>query len=145
SSENDPLSNGYASGVNLVAYQYSADGTTWATIGTNTSSPFDSMIWNTTGVADGVYQLRIVVSDVAGNQAASASVPNKLVDNTPPSAVINDPTTAAGFVRGTITLTSSPGTADPGGANASGLASVAYEYSTDGGATWTNTGSTLNT
>src|SRR5439155_3979274 len=71
SSENDPTSNGYASGVASVSYQYSADGTTWATIGTLTSSPFDALNWNTVGITDGVYQLRIVVTDVAGNVHAS--------------------------------------------------------------------------
>ena len=241
SSSNDPTSNGYASGVGSVSYQYSADGTTWATIGTLTSAPFDTLNWNTVGIADGVYQLRIVVTDVAGNvtgstpvanvridntppttsqddpgaylrltktltgsaadsggsgidhvdfqraltsggpwttigtatsapystsfdtlgvtdghydfrtvavdvagnQAISLPVTDRLVDNTPPTGTMNDPSTAGGFVRGTISLTSV--TDDPNGSDGSGVASIAYEYSTDGGATWTNTGSTLNT
>src|SRR5207237_8391653 len=66
SAENDPPANGYASGIASVSYEYSADGTTWATIGTLSSAPFDTLIWNTTSVADGVYQLHIVVRDVAG-------------------------------------------------------------------------------
>ena len=67
SSETDPSANGYASGLQSVTYEYSANGTTWAAIGTLNTAPFDTMLWNTTGVTDGVYQLRIVVSDVAGN------------------------------------------------------------------------------
>ena len=86
SSENDPTSNGYASGLASVSYQYSADGTTWATIGTLSSAPFDTILWNTTGVADGVYQVRIVAHDAAGNAAPSASVTNVRIDNTPPAS-----------------------------------------------------------
>jgi hypothetical protein len=67
----------------------------------------------------------------------------RLVDNTPPTATMNDPSTAGGFVRATISLTSVTG--DPNGTDGSGVASVTYEYSTNGGATWTNTGATLNT
>ncbi len=238
STENDPASGGYASGLTSVAYEYSANGTTWAPIGTLSSAPFDSMPWNTTGVTDGVYQLRIVVTDVAGNvktsaavtnvridntvpttsqndpgqylratkpltgtaadsgsgidhvdferapagsgswslvatdsnpgdgigvsfdtttvadghydfrtvaydvagnQASSTPVNDRLVDNTVPNATLNDP---GAYLRGSVNLTSS--TSDPGGANASGIASVAYEYSTNGGGTWQPTGSTFD-
>src|SRR5262249_9814641 len=45
--------------------------------------------------------------------------------------------------RGTISLTSVTG--DPNGTDGSGVASATYEYSTNGGSTWTNTGATLNT
>ncbi|MFL5945446.1 MAG: Ig-like domain-containing protein [Gaiellaceae bacterium] len=238
SAESDPAASGYASGLASVDYEYSSDGSSWAPIGTLTSTPYDSILWNTTGVADGVYQLRIVVHDVAGNSAASAAVMNvridntppatsqndpgqylratktltgsaadsgsgmdhvdfqraptgggswttmatdstpgdgfqasfdttsvsdghydfrtvafdvagnqaaatpvtdRLVDNTPPNATLNDP---GAYLRGAVNLTSS--TSDPGGANASGVVSVAYEYSTNGGSTWQATGSTFD-
>jgi hypothetical protein len=238
SSESDPAANGYASGLASVSYEYSANGSTWAAIGTVSSAPFDTMPWDTTGIADGVYQLRIVAHDVAGNatastavtnvridntvpttsqndpgqylratqtltgsaadtgsgvdhvdfqvaaagsgswstvgtdttpgngiqvsfdttsvadgrydfrtvafdlagnQAASAPVTNKLVDNTAPTATLNDP---GAYLRGAVTLTSS--TSDPGGANASGIATVAYEYTTNGGSSWQSTGSTFD-
>jgi len=238
STETDPAANGYASGLQSVTYEYSADGTTWAPIGTLNSAPFDTILWNTTGVADGVYQLRIVVSDVAGNTSTSATVPNVRIDNTPPTTSQNDPgaylratktltgsaadsgsgidhvdfqqaptgsgswTTIAtdstpgdGFqaafdttsvsdghydfrtvaydvagnqaaatpvtsrlvdntvpsatinspgtyLRGAVNLTSS--TSDPGGSNASGVVTVAYEYSTNGGGTWQSTGASFN-
>jgi hypothetical protein len=236
STESDPPASGYASGLASVDYEYSADGSSWASIGTLSSAPYDSILWNTTGVTDGVYQLRIVVHDVAGNSAASAAVTNvridntppttsqddpgpylratktltgsaadsgsgidhvdfqraptgggswttigsstvspysvsfdttsvsdghydfrtvafdvagnqaaatpvtdRLVDNTPPNATLNDP---GAYLRGAVSLTS--GTSDPGGANASGIVGVAYEYSTNGGSTWQSTGSTFD-
>src|SRR5213075_801602 len=91
STENDPPAAGYASGLASVTYEYSADGTSWAPIGTLTSAPFDSIPWNTTGVADGVYQLRVVVSDLAGNSAPSAAVTNVRIDNTSPTTSQDDP------------------------------------------------------
>ena len=77
--------------------------------------------------------------DGAGNQAASAPVTGRLVDNTAPNASLNDP---GAYLRGAVGLSSN--TSDPGGASASGIASVAYEYSTNGGATWQPTGSTFD-
>ena len=238
SAENDPPANGYQSGIASVAFEYSANGTTWASIGTNTSAPFDNVLWNTALVADGVYQLRIIVSDaagnsttdvlgstiridntppttsqndpgqylratktltgsasdagsgidhvdferaptgggswttiatdstpgdgfqasfdttsvsdghydlrtvaydVAGNQAAATPVTDRLVDNTPPDATISSP---GAYLRGAVNLTSS--TSDPGGSNGSGVVTVAYEYSTNGGSTWQSTGSNFN-
>jgi hypothetical protein len=238
SAENDPPANGYQSGIASVAFEYSANGTIWASIGTNTSAPFDNVLWNTALVTDGVYQLRIIVSDaagnsttdvlgstiridntppttsqndpgqylratktltgsasdagsgidhvdferaptgggswttiatdstpgdgfqasfdttsvsdghydfrtvaydVAGNQAAATPVSDRLVDNTPPDATISSP---GPYLRGAVNLTSS--TSDPGGSNASGVVTVAYEYSTNGGSTWQSTGSNFN-
>src|SRR5205823_1803502 len=85
-------------------YEYSADGTTWAPIGTLNSAPFDTILWNTAGVADGVYQLRMVVRDVAGNTTTSAAVPNVRIDNTVPTTNQNDP---GQYLRATKTLTGS--------------------------------------
>ena len=239
STEADPPANGYASGLQSVTYEYSADGTTWASIGTLNSAPFDTILWNTTGVTDGVYQLhasscatsagntttsaavpnvridntvpttsqndpgqylratktltgsaadsgsgidhvdfqraptgggswttiatdstpldgfqvsfdtttvsdghydfRTVAYDVAGNQAAATPVTDRLVDNTVPTATINSP---GPYLRGAVNLTSSTG--DPGGSNASGVVTVAYEYSTNGGGSWQSTGANFN-
>src|SRR5439155_619894 len=139
STETDPPANGYASGLQSVTYEYSANGTTWAPIGTLNSAPFDTILWNTSGVADGVYQLRLVVRDVAGNAATSATVANVRIDNTLPTATIDNP---GAYLRGAVNLTSSTG--DPGGANASGVVTVAYEYSTNGGGTWQSTGANFN-
>src|SRR5207237_285893 len=122
SSVNDPTSNGYASGLASATFQSAADGgsgidhvdfqsspagaNTWSTVASDTTSPY-SVPFDTTSVADGHYDLRTVAVDVAGNQASSTPVTNRLVDNTSPNATMNDPSTAGGYVRGTITLTSS--------------------------------------
>src|SRR5439155_7664363 len=83
-----------ASGVASVVYEYSADGgATWA------PAPAG---WDTTSVEDGVYELRVVATDHAGNVTASSPVTDVRVDNTAPTTSLDDP---AANVRGTITLT----------------------------------------
>src|SRR5207237_718564 len=67
---------------------YAPAGTsTWTTIGTDSSSPY-STSWDTTGVADGLYDLRVVATDLVGNSAPSATVANRRVDNTAPDTSI---------------------------------------------------------
>ena len=128
STEADPPANGYASGLQSVTYEYSADGTTWAAIGTLNSAPFDTILWNTTGVTDGVYQLHVVVRDVAGNTTTSAAVPNVRIDNTVPTTSQNDP---GQYLRATKTLTGSA--ADSG----SGIDHVDFQRAPTGGGSWT--------
>ena len=128
STENDPSADGFASGVDSVTYEYSSDGTTWAPIGTLSSAPFDSIIWNTTAVSDGVYQLHVVIRDVAGNQTISAAVTNVRIDNTAPTTSQNDP---GQYLRATKTLT---GSAADGG---SGIDHVDFQRAPNGGGSWT--------
>ena len=128
STEADPPANGYASGLQSATYEYSADGTTWAAIGTLNSAPFDTILWNTTGVTDGVYQLHVVVRDVAGNTTTSAAVPNVRIDNTVPTTSQNDP---GQYLRATKTLTGSA--ADSG----SGIDHVDFQRAPTGGGSWT--------
>ena len=115
-------------------------GGSWTTIATD-STPGDGFqaSFDTTSVSDGHYDFRTVAYDVAGNQAAATPVTDRLVDNTPPDATISSP---GAYLRGAVNLTSS--TSDPGGSNASGVVTVAYEYSTNGGSTWQSTGSNFN-
>src|SRR5439155_14814529 len=109
----------------------SADGTTWAPIGTLNSAPFDTILWNTGGVADGVYQLRLIVRDVAGNSSTSATVANVRIDNTPPTTSQNDP---GAYLRATKTLTGSA--ADSG----SGVDHVDFQRAPTSGGPWTTIG-----
>ncbi len=122
--------------VGSVTFQRSpAGGNSWTTIGTDTSAPYTAS-FNTTGVADGSYDLRVFVTDLAGNAASSALVQNLLVDNTLPSATMDDP---GQYVSGTVNLTST--TADSG----SGIAGVSYQYSPAGANSWTTTPAAWNT
>src|SRR5581483_4815133 len=117
------------SGVASTVYQWSPAG-----LGTWTSLAGTS--WDTTGVTDGLYDLRVIATDNAGNQTTSAAVTSVRVDNTAPTATMTSP---GANVRGTITLGST--TSDSG----SGVASVQYQYSTAGAGSWNNTAAAWNT
>ena len=79
------------SGVAAVVFQRSPAGA-----GTWTATPAS---WDTTLVADGNYDLRVMTSDLAGNVATSSAI-TVAVDNTPPDTSITsqpaDPTNATG-------------------------------------------------
>ena len=125
------------SDVASLAFQYSDDGgTTWKPISTDTTSPY-SASFDTTGAAtpDGVYDLRTVATDGAGNSSPSP-VSARRIDNTPPSASISSP---AANVRGVVSLSAT--VSDSG----SGISTTAYQFSNDGGATWTSTPASWNT
>jgi hypothetical protein len=71
------------SGIASVVYQRSpANAGTWTTIAQN---------WDSTTAADGLYDLRVVASDNAGNSQASAPVEDRLVDNTKPGLSSSTP------------------------------------------------------
>ena len=59
-----------------------AGGSTWTTIGTDTSAPYAAS-WNTGGVADGLYDVRAVSTDTVGHTASNL-VAGRRVDNTSP-------------------------------------------------------------
>jgi len=115
STTNDP-----ESGLATVTYQRSPAG-----MGIWTATPAS---WDTTSVADGLYDLRVVVTNNAGDSTTSADVANRRVDNTAPSATMNDP---GSDLSGTVALTST--TSDGG----SGIDTLIYEYSPAGQNTWT--------
>ena len=67
--------------ITSVAFQRSAAGTgSWTTICTDTAAPW-ACAWSTTGVADGSYDLRAVLTDVNGATATSNLVTGRKVDN----------------------------------------------------------------
>ncbi|MEO8290796.1 MAG: Ig-like domain-containing protein [Gaiellaceae bacterium] len=118
------------SGVANVKIQRSPAGAgTWTDICTDTTSPY-SCNFDTTGVADGLYDLRAVSTDNAGNTATSATIANRRVDNTNPAVTMTDPGTP---LSGTISLGATA--TDTGG---SGVASVTIQRSPAGAGTWTD-------
>src|SRR5207245_2422364 len=62
------------SGVDTLTFEHSPAGQ-----GQWTATPAG---WDTTGVSDGLYDLRVIVTDRAGNQTTSAAVTDRNVDNT---------------------------------------------------------------
>jgi len=116
------------SGLDTVTLQYRSATGSWNNLCTQATSPI-SCAWNTAPLADGLYDLRTVAADVAGNSQISTPVSNRRVDNTAPTATMTAP---AAILAGTVTLQST--SAD--GAGGSGVASVRYEYKPSAGTNW---------
>ncbi len=124
------------SGLASVAFQrspHSAD--TWTTISTDAASPWSASL-DTTGLAEGAYDFRVVAVDGAGNTTTSPTIANVHVDNSNPTVTLADP---GRNVHGTITL--SAAASDAG----SGIASITYQTSPAGQSTWTTTTATWDT
>jgi hypothetical protein len=120
------------SGVSSVTIQRSPAGAgTWTDVCTDLVSPYSCTgVDTTTWGGDGLYDLRTAAIDVAGNPNTSATVANRRVDNTAPTAGLTDPGSP---LRQTVTLNATA--TDTGG---SGVLNVAIERSPAGGGTWTN-------
>ncbi len=70
-------------GVKSVTMQRAPSATTtWTDICTDTTSPYRCS-WSTTGVSDGLYDLRAVLVDTADATTVSATIPARRVRNTP--------------------------------------------------------------
>lgn len=116
------------SGIASVRVQSApAGGSTWTDRCTATTSPYSCTLV-TTALADGLYDLRAVATDVAGNTLTSSVVASRRVDNTAPSATLADPGTP---LRASVTLNAT------GADGGSGLASLAIQRAPAGGSTWT--------
>ena len=103
-----------------------ANGSTWTAVCTATTSPY-SCTWDTTAVADALYDLRVVATDVAGNARTSSVVANRRVDNNGPTVALSDP---GAYLRGSVTL-------DATASDPAGVQSVAFAYKPSAGSTWT--------
>ena len=119
------------SGVATTTVQYRpSGGGSWTDICTQAGANA-TCAWNTAALADGLYDLRTVATDVAGNAGTpSAVVANRRLDNIAPSATMTAP---AANLAGMVTLQSTSSDA----ANGTGVASVRYEYKLTSGSTWT--------
>ena len=81
-------------GIASVVFQTSPAGAnTWTTVCTDNVTPY-SCSWDTTGVADGLRDIRAVATDTAGYTQTS-TVTNRRVDNTGATATTTNPRLAA--------------------------------------------------
>src|SRR5581483_100539 len=109
-------------------YQISPSGqNTWAET---------SALWDTTAYSDGLYDLRVMATDNAGNSATSAPLTGVRVDNTAPSVTVTNP---GALLTGTVTLGST--SSDAG----SGIAGIQYQYSQTGQDQWQTTSGSFDT
>ncbi len=93
------------SGIQSVAFQVSpTTANTWTTVDSDSSSPYAGT-WTTSPADDGVYDVRVFVTDRAGNTTTDILTGIR-VDNTPPTASLDDP---GAFRSGTITLSMTAG------------------------------------
>ena len=122
------------SGVANAQFQRSPAGAgVWTNIGAaDTTSPY-SVAWDTTAVADGLYDLRVITTDNAGNTFTSALITNVRVDNTNPTGAVTAPAASAN-VRGARSRLLE--LLDGG----SGVANAQFQRSPAGGGVWTNIG-----
>lgn len=87
------------SGVARVVIEYAAAGSAaWTALCTDPTAPY-ACAWDTTGLADGDYQLRATATDLVGSTATSVVVPTRVAN---PATV--ELATIADAVRGTVTL-----------------------------------------
>ena len=129
--------------VNTVTFQRSPAGAgTWTDVAIDSTAPYTGTL-DTTGLGDGLYDLRVFTTDAAGNAEASPTTIQVRVDNTLPTGTVTAPAAGAN-VRGTIALTSS--SADPPvGGSASGVATVQFQRSPAGAGSWTNQAASFDT
>jgi chitinase len=116
------------SGVASVQYQYKLNsGSTWSNACASATTPY-TCSFDTTTIADGVYDFRAVATDNVGRTGNSAAVTARRVDNINPTVTMG---TLAAWLDATAPLTSTP-------SDAGGIASVQYQYRTSPAGVWTN-------
>ena len=123
------------SGLASLRFQSTpAGGSTWTDCCTAPTSPYSCSL-DTTALSDGLYDLRVLATDAAGNTTTSSAVTNRRVDNTAPSATMGDP---GAFLRATVTLTATASDTGSG----SGLATLRIQRAPTGTGAWTDVCST---
>jgi hypothetical protein len=115
------------SGIAGWTVQYRASGgSTWTDACTDTTSSYGCS-WATSGVTDGLYDLRALATDKAGASTGSTVYSSVRIDNVAPTVSLADPGTP---ITNTVALSA---TASDGG----GIASVVFERSKAGANSWT--------
>ena len=116
------------SGVATVVYEMRPTGSaSFSSIGSSGSAPWQAT-WNAASLSSGSYDLRIVVTDRAGNVYHSPSI-TVAVDATPPGVSLDDP---GALLSATVTLSATT--------TGNGATSVVFGISPAGGSSWTNLG-----
>ena len=120
------------SGVASVQYQYRLGAGAWTNACSSSTTPF-SCGFNTTSVADGLYDFQAIVTDNVGRSATSTVVTNRRIDNTNPiTATLT--TTVGTNLSGNVTFNG----AAADNAGGSGIASWKVQTSPTGTNTWTD-------
>ncbi len=118
------------SGPASVRVQYSPAGTgSWSDACVDLTSPLTTCSWDTTTVAGGLYDLRAVVTDVAGNTFTTSRYAGRRVDNVVPLTTVSAPAAA---LSGTVALSATASD------DASGVRDVRFQRSPAGADTWTD-------
>ncbi len=113
------------SAVASVVVEYAAaDSSTWTAICTDTTTPY-SCAWNTTGLIDGIHQLRARATDTVGLQTTSDVVSTRVANSV--AVIVSE---SGDPVRGNVPLTASVVNAP-----ASVVTSLRVQYLN--GSTWT--------
>jgi hypothetical protein len=124
------------SGVASARFQYSVSGAgNWTNIATDTTSPY-SVTWDTTGVTDGLYDLRVTTTDNADRTFTSGLVTVR-VDNSAPvvtAVIANALTTTSGFQKQAGTYFVYANVTDTGGSGVNASTVTASESNISGGA-----------
>ena len=124
------------SGVASLIFEYrTSPAGAWTQACVDTTTPY-SCNFDTTLAADGLHDFRARALDGAGNATSSAIQTNRVIDNNGPTVALTNPGTP---MRATVPLAA---TATDAG---SGMASVAFQYTLTGGATWTTISTDLAT
>ncbi|MDR6508105.1 Ig-like domain-containing protein [Arthrobacter oryzae] len=118
------------SGIAQTQIQYSRTGT-WSTLCTIATTPY-SCRYDTTTLPGGTYSFRAVATDEAGISTTSATVANRVIDNTIASVSVEDP---GDYLTGTVPLTAAAN-------STAGVSSVKIQSAPAGTTTWT-TGCTV--
>lgn len=114
-------------GISQVQIQYARTGTsTWTELCTVTDSPY-SCDFNTVPLASAPYNFRAVAMDAAGNGTTSATVANRVVDNSVSSVSVVDP---GAYLTGNATLAAAAN-------STAGVGSVRIQSAPTGTNTWT--------
>jgi hypothetical protein len=118
------------SGIATVSYELAPNGGSFNS---------QSASWDTTLLSDGLYDLRVIATDVAGNTKTSPAVTTR-IDNTPPALDFTSPATGS-VVAGAVSLVGSATDASP----ASPPITFSYKLHSDPPSAYAVTGSSWNT